>query len=105
MHFFDNNSSNLNLADELKKNEDLEYLNKENIFLITEIDKFKKRNSYLEDEVSKLNHKNFELQTCINTLKNSKPFINNNKNKNKNTTDTDTDTGNNDYCCFSCICF
>ena len=33
MHFFDNNSSNLNLADELKKNEDLEYLNKENIFL------------------------------------------------------------------------
>ena len=90
-YIIDNSGNIENEIKIAKKDEHIEYLNKENIFLITEIDKLKKRNSYIELELSKLNHKNFELQTCINTLKNSKPFINNTKDST-------------DDCC-SCVCF
>jgi len=69
-----------------KKTEELENITKENIFLIEELDKLKKRNSYLDFEISRVNHKNFELQTCINTIKNSKPI-----------------KSDDEYCC--CICF
>jgi chromosome segregation ATPase len=84
-----NNLTDNTFATEIKiaeKTEEIEKLVKENAFLLEEIDQLKKRNSYLNVEISKVNHKNFELQTCINTIKNSKP--------NKPT---------NDYCC--CTCF
>jgi chromosome segregation ATPase len=69
-----------------EKTEELENITKKNIFLIEEIDQLKKRNSYLDFEISRVNHINFELQTCINTVKNSKPIKNDDE-----------------YCC--CICF
>jgi chromosome segregation ATPase len=81
---------NNNFSNEIQiaeKTEELENVTNKNIFLIEEIDQLKKRNSYLDFEISRVNHINFELQTCINTIKNSKH-------------DIKTDDK---YCC--CVCF
>ncbi len=72
------------------KIEEFENMFNENKLLKEEIEQLKKRNNYLDSEMSKLNHANFKLQTCINTIKNSKTSFSINNNKD-------------DYCC--CTCF